>query len=218
MLRESMGRKMTSKEEQDVQFYRGSAVHEYVKKLSMSDAEKKVVNAAIATAQTKNPNLALIQESDALLNKIAEEKRTVKVTQVSDKDLARAVADVNMSKYKAPPSSFTAPRESNATYRWVSGLLVVAVVAAIVSYAMDHQGKYTYQEAIDKCSEKNQVLPITIADFVDSGYRFGQPAEFWTAKGTLMVSQAWSIHQANPDSAGYSYICVDANGKEWSPY
>ena len=164
----------------------------------------------------ENPNLVLIQESDVLLNKIAEEKRTVKVTQVSEKDLARAVADTNMSKYKTPPSSFTTPRESNATFRWVSGLLVGAVVAAIVSYAMDHQGKFTYQEAVEKCSEKHQVLPLTIADFVDSGYRFGQAAEFWTANGTLMISQAWQAEQANPDSAGYRYICVDKNGK--NPY
>ncbi len=209
---------MTSKEEQDIQFYRGSAVHEYVKKLHMSEAEKKIVDAAIATAQTEDPNLIFIQESDTLLNKITEEKRTIKATQASDKELSKAIADVNMTKYKAPPSSFTAPRESNATYRWVSGLLVSAVVVAIVSYAMDHQGKFTYQEAVEKCNEKNQVLPITIADFVDSGYRFGQPAEFWTANGTLMISQAWQTEQADPDSAGYSYICVDKNGKEWSPY
>jgi hypothetical protein len=167
---------MPSKEKQDIQFYRGSAVHEYMKKLRMSEAEKKVADAAIATAQTENPNLTLMQESDTLLNKIAEEKRTVKATQVNDKDLVRVVVDVNMTKYKAPPSSFTAPRESNATYRWVSGLFVSAVVVAIVSYAMEHQGKFTHQEAVEKCNENKQVLPITIADFVDSGYRFGQPA------------------------------------------
>ena len=209
---------MTSKEEQDIQFYRGSAVHEYLKKMHLSEVEKKVIDAAIDTAQTENPNLTLIQESDTLFNKITEEKRTKKATQVREKELARAVANVNMSKYKAPQSSFTTQRKSNATYRWVSGLLVSAVVAAIVSYAMDHQGKYTYQEAIDKCTEKKQVLPITIADFVDSGYTFGQPAEFWTANGTLMISQAWNIEQADPASVGYSYICVDKNGKEWSPY
>ena len=209
---------MTSKEEQDIQFYRGSAVHEYVKKMHLSGAEKKVVDTAIATAQTENPNLTLIQESDTLLNKVAEEKCTVKETQVSDKELSKAVADVNMSKYRTPESSFTTVRKSNATYRWVSGLLVSAVVTVIVSYALDHQGKFTYLEAIDKCSEKNQVLPLTIADFLDSSYKFGQAAEFWTANGTLMISQAWRIHQADPDSAGYSYICVDKNGKEWSPY
>lgn len=206
---------MTSKE-QDIQFYRGNAVHEYVKKMRLNDAEKKIVDAAIATAQTKKPNLALIQESDTLLNKIVEERRTAKAPQVNEKEFARAVADANMSKYKSPPSSFTTPRESNATFRWVSGLLVGAVLVAVLSYAMEHQGKYTYQEAVEKCSEKKQVLPLTIADFVDSGYRFGQAAEFWTAKGTLMLSQAWSVHQADPDSAGYSYICVDENGKEWS--
>ncbi len=36
----SMGKKMRSKEEQDIQFYRGSAVHEYVKKMHLSDVEK----------------------------------------------------------------------------------------------------------------------------------------------------------------------------------
>ena len=204
---------MTSKEEQDVQFYRGSAVHEYVKKLHLSVAERKIVDMAIATAKKEKPNLKLIQESDALLNKVAEEKRSTKVTQVNEKELARAVADVNMTKYKAPPSSFTAPRESHATYRWVSGFVVSAVVMAIVSYAMKHQGKYTYQEAVEKCTEKNQVLPLTMVDFFDSGYRFGQPAEFWTADGKLMITQAWRPIEPEPEVVGYSYICVESNGK-----
>jgi len=67
---------MTRKEEQDVQFYGGSAIHEYVKKLHLSEAERKIVDMAIATAKQEKPNIKLIQESDALLNKIAEEKRT----------------------------------------------------------------------------------------------------------------------------------------------
>ena len=204
---------MTSKEEQDVQFYRGSAVHEYVKKLHLSVAERKIVDMAIATAKKEKPNLKLIQESDALLNKVAEEKRSTKVTQVNEKELARAVADVNMTKYKAPPSSFTAPRESHATYRWVSGFVVSAVVMAIVSYAMKHQGKYTYQEAVEKCTEKNQVLPLTMVDFFDSGYTFGQPAEFWTVDGKLMITQVWRPIEPEPEVVGYSYICVESNGK-----
>jgi len=204
---------MTRKEEQDVQFYRGSAVHEYVKKLHLSEAERKVIDRAIATANKEKPNLKLIQDSDALLNKIAKEKRTTQATKVNEKELARAVADVNMTKYKAPKSSFTTPRESHATYRWVSGFVVSAVVMAIVSYAMKHQGKYTYQEAVEKCAEKNQVLPLTMDDFFDSGYRFGQPAEFWTVDGKLMITQVWRSVQPDPEIVGYSYICVESNGK-----
>jgi len=209
----SMGRKMTRKEEQDVQFYRGSAVHEYVKKLHLSEAEQKVVDSAIATAKQEKPNIKLIQESDVLLNKVAEEKRTAQATKVNEKELARAIADVNMTKYKSPKSSFTTPRKSNATYRWGSGFVVSAVVMAILSYAMEHQGKYTYQEAVEKCAEKNQVLPLTMYDFFDSGYTFGQPAEFWTADGKLMITQAWRSVQPDPEIVGYSYICVESNGK-----
>ncbi len=204
---------MISKEEQDIQFYRGSTIHEYVKKLQLNESERKIVNMAIATAKKEKPNLKLIQESDALLNKVAEEKRTTKTTQVDDKELAKAVAQANMTKYKAPPSSFTTPRESNATYRWGSGFVVSIIVMAIVSYAMKHQGKYTYQEAVEKCTEKNQVLPLTMDDFFDSGYKFGQPAEFWTADGKLMITQVWKSVQPDPEVVGYSYICVESNGK-----
>ena len=204
---------MTSREEQDVQFYRGSAIHEYMKKLHMSEAERKIVDMAIATARKEKPNLKLIRESDALLNKIAEEKHTAQVAKVNEKELARALADVNMTKYKAPKSSYTTPRESNATYRWISGFVASAVVMAIVGYAMKYQGKYTYQEAVEKCAEKNQLLPLTIDDFFDSGYRFGQPARFWTADGKLMITQVWRSVQSDPEIVGYSYICVESNGK-----
>ena len=118
-----------------------------------------------------------------------------------------------MKKYKVPKSSFTTARESHATYRWVSGFVVSAVVMAIVSYAMKHQGKFTYQEAVEKCAEKNQVLPLTMYDFFYSGHTFGQPAEFWTADGKLMITQAWRSVQPEPEVVGYSYICVESNGK-----
>ncbi len=204
---------MTSKEEQDIQFYRGSAINEYIQRLHLSIEEKRVIDKAIASAKSATPDLSLIQKSDAMLKKIADKKQRAKVSKVDEKELARAVASVNMSKYKAPPSSFTAPQKSNATFRWTSGLLVSSVLIGILSYAMKHQGKYTYEEAVEKCHEKNQVLPLTLDDFLDSGYRFGQPAEFWAADGKLMVTLAWGVYPPDPDVAGYSYICVDENGK-----
>ena len=51
MPRESMGRRMVSREEQDIQFYRGSAVHEFLKKLNLSTEEKRYIQAVIKTAK-----------------------------------------------------------------------------------------------------------------------------------------------------------------------
>lgn len=46
-LKEGMGRKMTNKEEQDIQFYRGSAVNTVLKRYEFSGDEKKIIQAAI---------------------------------------------------------------------------------------------------------------------------------------------------------------------------
>jgi hypothetical protein len=195
-------------------FYRTDAVHTVLKRYEFSKNEKKIIQDAILTTKRNIPNMKAIEKADALLKMVSSSRVAIhKEEYIDDKGIAKAIAHTNMKKYKAPQSSFTIPRKSNATNRFVSGFVVSVVVMAIVSYAMKHQGKYTYQEAVEKCANKNQVLPLTMNDFFDSGYRFGQPAEFWTADGKLMITQVWISVQPEPEIVGYSYICVESNGK-----
>ncbi len=92
-------------------------------------------------------------------------------------------------------------------------MLASAIVLAIVMYQMNHYGKYSYEEAKQKCAEKGMVLPLTLDDFFESGYRFGQPAEYWTADGKLVVPQTGGRYPPEKENIGYSYICVKTNGQ-----
>jgi len=159
--------------------------------------------------------MALIEKSDALLKMVASSREPIqREEEIDHKGIAKTVAQTNMKKYKAPQSAWTAPIKPRSSHSLAYSILTSVIIVGILSYSIKHHGLYTYQEAVEKCSEKNQVLPLTIDDFIDSGYKFNQPAEFWTADGTLMVSQIWRTHQPDPESNGYSYICVDKNGKE----
>ena len=210
---------MTRESLQKTAFYKGGAVHKVLKRYDFSDNEKKIIEAAIFTAKQDIPNMALIEKADALLKMVASSREPIKQEEEIDhKGIAKAVAQTNMKKYKAPQSAWTKPIEPRSSYSLHYRILAGVLVAGVLTYAMKHHGLYTYEEAVEKCSEKNQVLPLTMNDFMDSGYTFNQPAEFWTANGTLMVSQMWIAQQPDPENKGYSYICVDKNGKKQTRY
>ena len=210
-----MERKMTRKALQKTAFYKGEAVHKVLKRYDFSDNEKQIIEAAILTAKQDRPKMAVIEKADALLKMVASSREPIQqeAIEIDHKGIAKTVAQTNMKKYKAPQSAWTTPITPSSSYS-----LHYRILAGVLTYAMKHHGLYTYEEAVEKCSEKNQVLPLTIDDFMESDYRFNQPAEFWTADGTVMVSQMWRRYQPDPKSDGYSYICVDKNGKKQTRY
>jgi len=99
---------MATKEEQDIQFYRGSAVEEYLKKFHLTTAEQKVIDAAIATAKSDTPDMILIQKADALLDTLKEKKRTPP-PKIDEKELSKAEAQLRLSHYPQEKSILHKP-------------------------------------------------------------------------------------------------------------
>ena len=195
-----------------IEFYRGDAVHNVLKRYVFSDDEKRIIQAAILTAKRDKPNMLLINKADTLLKECAANRQEQPTPAEETINTAKAIAQAKLAQYKEP-NPWTAPRKANAPMRWAYGLVTAAILYAILGYAMKHHGKYSHIEAQEKCQEKGQVLPLTLGDFFDSGYRFGQPTEFWLADGQVMSPHIGRAH-APEDEDGYSYICVNENGKK----
>jgi len=204
---------MTREDQLKVDFYKGEGVHTVLKRFEFSATEKKIIEDAILTAKRNVPNMKAIEKADALLKMVASSREPIlKEVHIDEKGIAKAVAQTNMKKYKAPQSAWTKPIESNNSssalaYRLLAGV----VISGIITYSMKHHDGYTLKEAKQLCQEKNEVLPLTIDDFMESSYKFGRPSQFWLADGDVMITKVWEQTTANND-AEHSFICVSENG------
>ena len=200
---------MTREEQLKVDFYQGEGVHTVLKRFEFSATEKKIVEDAILTSKRNVPNMKAIEKADALLKMVASSRDPIhKEEEIDDKGIAKAVAQTNMKKYKAPQSAWTKPIESNnSSYSLQFRVIGAVILIGIVSYLMKHNDSYTIDEARQACQEKNEVLPLTIDDFMDSNYKFGRPSFFWLADGKVMMSNTWEKEDATNEE-GYSFICV----------
>ena len=196
-----------------IDFYRTNAVHTVLNRYQFNENEQKIVEEAILTSKCNIPNMKAIEKADALLKMISSSREPIhKEEDIDDKSIAKAVAQTNMKKYKAPQSAWTKPIESNkSSYSLQFRVMGAFVLIAIVSYLTKHNDGYTINEARQACQEKNEVLPLTIDDFIDSNYNFRQPSFFWLADGKVMMSNTWEKKDAT-NKEGYSFICVSENG------
>ena len=90
-----------------IDFYRTSAVHTILKRYEFNDNEKKIVHAAILTAKRDNPNMALIEKSDALLKMVTSSRPPI-VTEEDIDELAlkKGASKLKMSDYPQPETEF----------------------------------------------------------------------------------------------------------------
>jgi hypothetical protein len=154
-----------------------------------------------------------IEKADAILKMVASSRTPIHEEEHIDNiGIAKTIAQTNMKKYKAPQSAWTKPIESNnSSYSLQYRVLISVILIGIISYAMKHNDSYTINEAREICQKKNEVLPLTIDDFMDSSYKFGRPSRFWLADGSVMMTNTWEKEIAT-DEEGYSFICVSENG------
>ena len=202
-----------------------------LKRYEFSDAEKKIIQAAIVTAKRKNPNMALIDKSDALLKMVAASREAIAV-EVDELETKKSLSAVKMAEYKKIETSFfRKPLEESSIYLY--SMLVWAVLAVTLNYflgspstevrtfangAEGHLKLYTFDDAQKLCSEKGKVLPLTIDDAIEF---LGAPDPinaqgFWSAnKGVLYnVAQVYG----NEGAQKHYVVCVDTNGKGMVKY
>ena len=87
----------------EIEFYRSNAVHTVLNRYDFSEDEKKIIQAAIVTAKRKNPNMALIVKSDALLKMVATSREPIKEkeTKESVKNRIRAESQYSHTMAKS---------------------------------------------------------------------------------------------------------------------
>ncbi len=226
MLRESMGRRMTREELSKVEFYRGDAVYMVLKRYEFSDAEKKIIQSAIVTAKRENPNISLIDKSDALLKMVATSREAVAV-EVDELETKKNLSAAKMAGYKKIETSFfRKPLEGSSMY--IYGMVAWAVLAVTLNYflgspsaevrtlangAEGHLKLYTFDDAQKLCSENGKMLPLTVDDAIEF---LGAPDPinaqgFWSAEQEVLYNVA--LDYEKDDGKKHYVVCVDTNGK-----
>jgi len=189
-------------DERRVAFYQNGFAAKSLQRLELTIADEAVVNAAIKTAETTNPDLELIVKADAVFKKAMS-------TDQEQKKTKKAIADAEVAGIKKPQSEWTKPHKSVASRQWAYGLIATAIVYGILNYEADHYGRYSLEEAQEYCQDRGQMLPSTVEDFTSSAYTFSKPTLFWLDNGNVMSSIIWRVGTAQ-DGLRYASICIDA--------
>ena len=212
-----------------IDFYRTSAVHTILKRYEFNDNEKKIVHAAILTTKRDNPNMVLIEKSDALLKMVTSSRPSI-VTEEDIDELAlkKGASKLKMADYPQPETKFFKKPVDKSTIALVSVLVWGALVLTANQIMGDHVSLspkivkngaegypelYTFTEAQKLCSEKNKVLPLTVNDAEDF---LGMPDErntqgYWSNKGEVIYNLAKGY--GDKIEQKHYVVCVDTNGK-----
>ena len=209
----------------EINFYRSDAVRTVLNRYDFNDSEKKIIHAAIVTAKRENPNMALIEKSDALLKMVAASREPV--VEVDELETKKHISAAKMADYKKIETSFwKKPLDGSAIHLY--GIIAWAVLAVTLNYflgspgtevrtlangAEGHLKLYTFSNAQKLCSEKDKVLPLTVDDAIEF---LGAPDPinaqgFWSAEQEVI----YNVAQGYKDNDGQEHyvVCVDTNGK-----
>jgi len=132
---------------------------------------------------------------------------------IDHKGIAKTIAHIDMKREKSTKKKESKPIGSGASdYSLHYRLVIGAIVLGIISYTMmGNKELYTIEEARKECQEQNKVLPLTVDDFIDSGYSFKRPEPFWIANGNVRMTVTWEKDTASPDAV-HRFLCVSDNG------
>ena len=189
-------------DERRVAFYQNGFAAKSLERLNLSLEDEAVINAAIKTVETINPDGKLITKADAIFKKAMN-------TELEQTKTKKAIAETEIAGIKKIQSEWTKPHKLVASRQWAYGFIATAIVYGILNYEADHYGRYTLEEAQEYCQDKNQVLPATVNDFTSSAYTFSKPTLFWINNGNVMSSIIWREGEAQ-DGLRYASICVDS--------
>lgn len=205
---------MIGKKEQDIQFYRGEAVQEFLKKLDLSVEEKKHIQAAIKTAKSDEADISLIVKADKMID-AAQKRGKTGTSQFSSKEAKKSIATIELMKLKQE-KKVGAPILSRMTMGTKTTIVIALVLGAVV-YIRDHSpgnSTFTFTEAQEYCAEQGKLLPLTLED--DPQHLLNLYAlegkAYWSAKGGLLYNMDVGRQSYAKDAKHY-VICVDENGK-----
>lgn len=216
----------TMKNNPEIDFYRSDAVYTVLARYEFSENEKKIIQAAIVTANRTNPNMALIEKSDALLKMVATSRESVAI-EVDELETKKHISAAKMADYKKVETGFwKKPLGGSATHLYVIMAWIVSAVTlnyylgspsaearTLANGAEGHLKLYTFDDAQKLCSENGKVLPLTIDDAIEF---LSTPDQinhhgYWSAKQEIIYNVAEGY--GRDDGQKYYVVCVNENGK-----
>ena len=207
------------RDEAKIKFYRTPAVHSVIKRYEMTDDQKSVIYAAIATAKRDKPNMRLIEKADALLQELNRTQKPKITQKLSKKEQAKvAFASQHIESESKKERTSEAPLFLRP---YVIGPIIGMLIGSVIYYSMGtvdekHNHRYTYDEARQHCNEKNMVLPLLTSDVPPAPYFEHSNVGFWAADGNIIYNREQALirgfEKAVP-KAGEKYhaICLDEN-------
>ena len=196
---------MTKDELDKVAFYKSGAIFIALKQYDLNSKDMDIINRAIITAKQDMPDIKLLDKADELLTK-PKASKTQSMKNIKPKNIKVVQSSGDQYKEKSP---LVIPRNSNIFSRWSYEIFFSTSITVILYFVMANYGKYDFEEAVEECNKLGKVLPLTLRDFENSGYTFGQLSEYWTADGKLMTMPFVGMILPPKDGEGYSYICID---------
>ena len=229
MLRENMEKKMNREELAKVEFYCGSAVHTVLQRYEFTQEERQVIQRAILTAKKSKPNIALIDEADALLKECAA-MRVPKIKEVDSSQTAKSIAKIKMGQYSQKKGSIWRDPMDGTTQMFATVLAVGTMMITINYFLGDDVSSvissgsipkqtqtYTFEEAKLGCAKEGKVLPLTAYDLISGEQRLISYAEYWLdSRQVASIEEAMATgtsHTAKNEQK-YLFTCVSKNGNK----
>lgn len=216
---------MTRDEEMDIEFYKGGAIHNVLKRFHFSDEEKKTITAAIITSRRETPNIKIIRMADTLLKEIAKTREPLEPeikTEVSPEAIAKFEA---MSiKKRATDKNYAESQTNKSNFLRMDSKVMIVFAGSILLAFMFYNSFYkkdlpkligTFTEAKQTCKSIGKVLPLTYEDFSRiSLYGQNNDAGYWNNEGKIYYNLAKPLMK--DDKSVHHIKCIAANGLESS--
>ena len=199
-----------------IEFYKG-AVHTILERYTFTKDEKQVIQAAILTAKKDKPNMKLIKEADALLNKVTSSRP------------AKANNEAKINKYGNDDHAWIYKEKSfmkkpfGITGRILSALVILAFTIAALKYATPidlspqasmttqkistHSDFYTFSEAEKLCHSEGLVLPKVAQQSLDIPAEW-QDEGYWGQDTKVFYDVLRGYFGAGDDVKKHHAVCV----------
>ena len=192
---------MTLDEEQNnINFFKGQAIQSVLERFEFSKEEIKLINDAIRTSKMKTPRISLINKTNEMLKEIVKTRKSIKKEKPMDeKSLERLKNATFKLKQRENGIDFT------LVFLGVMALLAISVKL----FLLPDTSTYTYEEALEYCQEKNQVL-------TNGHHEIGLPTPYnnKSFEGGIWVQDKYIYYDyfsdlKKDDGKKHKVICID---------
>lgn len=207
-------------EKLNIDFYKGSAVHDVLKRFEFNNEELSIINAAIRTSKSKVPNMKFIQKADELLKGVAKNRKPITSTEkkeISPKELAKTEA-MTMKTVKLENDQKRNFGGSDSAFKFLLGIFIAILIFITFfknSNPINYNTPVTFTQAQELCQQQNKFLPLTSFDF-DNNVQQVRPEDslgYWSAEKKIYYNVSLALK--DDDGEKHYARCIDVNGLEY---